>query len=516
MKKMLKNKELLIYILISIVVFLVCIFDLKEKLSLREVNNTNYYLMFTLVYLLLSLFIVIIRKRINKIIKNIPLLFVILSFTLGLIYLFFAPLFSGSDENTHFYRIYEISEGNILTDVNNNFIGSNLPESLINIYETSGGSSDQIRYGDILHIYNTPLNKSNRVKYGSTWQRWYSNTALYAPVQYIPQVIGVFIGRILNLPPFIIGNIGRLFNLLFYSIIGYYALRLIPKHKLFYLMILLCPNMLQCATTLGADAFTNIIFLLFISLILNIKYKEIKLNIKYKLLLAILSILLSVCKLVYFPVLLCLLLLNKKHFNSSKDNYIYKTIIILISLFLSLYWLSKTGYIFDITYYNEALQKKFIFSNIFEYIAIFIRTYLKYFFVYIEELFIGSRMYHSTLIIPSVFSYSYVIITILSLFKERIKNILSNKERILIFIISILILGLVSTALYLQCTAQFYQVGNNLIEGIQGRYFIPIIFLIPLIFNFKNIIKLKDETFINIIVFSSYIVFIYIFIRFVI
>jgi uncharacterized membrane protein len=58
---------------------------------------------------------------------------------------------------------------------------------------------------------------------------------------------------------------------------------------------------------------------------------------------------------------------------------------------------------------------------------------------------------------------------------------------------SIIVITLVCTAIYMQCTAQFHAVGNSTIIGIQGRYFIPIIMTIPIIINNKINNKMVDE-----------------------
>ena len=78
------------------------------------------------------------------------------------------------------------------------------------------------------------------------------------------------------------------------------------------MMILLSPNMLQCATTLSADAFTNVVFLLFVSLILKFTIENKKIS-KYNIMLMfILSIIIALCKIVYLPIVLLTLLIDSK------------------------------------------------------------------------------------------------------------------------------------------------------------------------------------------------------------
>ena len=95
-------------------------------------------------------------------------------------------------------------------------------------------------------------------------------------------------------------------------------------------------------------------------------------------------------------------------------------------------------------------------------------------------------MYHSQLIVSPLISFAYVATVVICLFSDKSSKELSNIKRLIIFLIGIMITGLISTAIYIQCTAQFYSVKNPTIEGIQGRYFIPVILLLPLIINIKK------------------------------
>lgn len=63
-------------------------------------------------------------------------------------------------------------------------------------------------------------------------------------MSYLPHTIGFIIAKFLALSPFLIGMIGRLFNLMAYIVLGYYALKILPKYKMFYFVILMSPNLI--------------------------------------------------------------------------------------------------------------------------------------------------------------------------------------------------------------------------------------------------------------------------------
>ena len=490
-KLCLNNKFNILLFMSIIICFTISFSDMRCKIVNNE-TASQHSLLLNLLFIgisiiLTAIIIFVIKKIKNKDFdKKIPKIFLITSIILGSVYMFLSPMFSGSDEHNHYYRIYEITEGVMRTPTSDT-VGSNLPESLSQAFIDAGNDNINIKYNSILKMLKIKLNKNERIQYGYTWNRQYNNTALYSPIQYAPHAIGFFIGKIFDFGPLTIGMLGRLFNLIAYIILGYLCLKIIPKSKLFYLLILLSPNMLQCATTLSADSFTNVIFLLFVALVLKFSYENKKITTLNEVVLFILSAVISLCKIVYLPAVFLILLIGREKFGNKKYNkLIYCTITIVFTVLISLLWIRSTNGVFNIAYDQSELQKHFILTNPFGYIIIFLRTIAIYIVKYIECLFVGTTMYHSQLQMPAIISFSYVAIVVLSLLKDNNKNKYSLVQKSLVGFIALAITGLAVTAIYVQCTAQFYKVANPTIEGVQGRYFIPVIMLIPLIFKIKE------------------------------
>ena len=86
----------------------------------------------------------------------------------------------------------------------------------------------------------------------------------------------------------------------------------------------------------------------------------------------------------------------------------------------------------------------------------------------------------------SILSIIYLILIFMTLFNEKSKMTISNKIKVLITVLIFIILILIGTALYVQFTSEWAGVGNLFITGIQGRYFIPICFLLIFIVNYKR------------------------------
>ena len=464
---------------------LLCIFTLSKKMISGMPIKLYCFSLMTAALFIVGLifgFRYLIRKE-----TKIERIFLYLGTVMGILFLLLSPFFTGSDEHNHFYRIYEITEGKIKTPTNN-YVGSVMPSSLSKMFALNStlgmNRNTTIKYSSIKKMMKIKLNKKKVSQYGTSNDNYYANTALYSPVSYIPHVIGVAIGKTFNLRPYFIGMLGRLFNLIFYLALGYIALKIIPKYKLFFLAILLSPNMMQLATTLSADAWTNIIVLLIISYVYRIYDSKKTIEIKDEIILFILCLIISLSKIVYLPIIGVLLLIKEKQFKKDKkEKVLYISIVFLICSAISLFWIMGTKEIFGIAYDNSHYQKTYILGHLFQYGLVIINTFFKHGLYYIECLFAGTMMYHAQLYLPPVISFAYVFLVIICFMDEKKKNTFTKGKRLGVMLLGIIIIGLISTAEYLQCTAQFFGVAYSTIEGIQGRYFIPIILLFPFMLN---------------------------------
>lgn len=133
-------------------------------------------------------------------------------------------------------------------------------------------------------------------------------------------------------------------------------------------------------------------------------------------------------------------------------------------------------------------QLKFILSNPLEYCMIIMRTLTQKGAQYIYQLCTGDElMCHAKTTIYPIVSYIVSICLLMSLFvNEDSKALEINTLRkvwtmLIMFGTSLLII----TAIYIQWTslAGIGKIGNEIILGIQGRYFIPVVALMIFAFN---------------------------------
>ena len=252
--------------------------------------------------------------------------------------------------------------------------------------------------------------------------------------------------------------------------------------------------LIQQATSVSADSIINSNIVLFISYVLYLTFNAKEMNIKNKIILSILSLLVVVSKNVYMPIIfLNLMLLTNKNINN-RNNKKYIIILIVTGIIIGiLTFLIGTTYkdvIIEIEGYdyNPKEQVLYILKNPIEFIKVVGRTirdeseYLYYSAFGTPLGFLNINVENK---LPIIF---YTFLLLMACFLEKNEKELTQNQKMLFCTIGIIIIALIFLAFYLMSTL----VADLSIKGIQGRYFIPIIllFLLPIIKK-ENYIKMK-------------------------
>lgn len=475
------NKKLVGYVLFCIVIAALYFFDFKNSQSFN-----NYKVCAIVAYCAFCIVLFVSFYFLNKFIalKKVPIhkKFFILALCFGALHLFLIPFLMGADEQGHFCRAYEISQGDLFTPIDDSGnVGNVLPSSL---KELKNVCNDDFKYTNLKNGLSIPLNQNETENY----KNYYISISLYSPVQYLPQAIGILFARILNFNVYWIGMMGRIFGFLFWLITCTYALKIMPIKKNFCMLLLLSPICIGYATTLSGDMMLNAMIILLISKICKFRYEKKILNKKDIILLGVICCIISLCKVVYFPIVFSIFFIPKECFKDRKKYYKVLAIIVLISIIISFAWFIYSNNNYLESYYNNAdLQKQFILHNPFRYVTIMCKTLLNYAVVYLTY---SSQVNIYPII--SVLLWGILACSLLNLNDTRLEK-LKRHEKMLVASIVLFTIILIFTAIYIQFTAMTVGVGNDLVEGIQMRYFLPLIIILPLIVN-KKICLIKDST----------------------
>lgn len=426
-------------------------------------------------------------------IKNTPLenLFVIIAFFFGLLYVFILPPFQSVDENYHFYRTYQISTGKFISQkispsanlINENSrVGDELPDSLSNYYNLYAPLIKNIDKKQTLENlkrdYNIHLEPENK-RFTA-----FANTSLYSPVCYISQLPGVILGKLLTDRLAVIYYLGRICNLIVYCILIYWAIRLIPFYKLPLFLLALMPMSLSLAASYTCDVAVFGLNFLWIALILKFiaaDNNSTNLKVKNRIIfgLIILSFLITLTKSYILLIPLCFLIpINS--FNNKKHYLIGLSCIIAAALFSGYIWYSAShGLTLNMndTVANSTGQIEFIKSHPIAYIGILLKTFI----IKTPRLIItmiGVLGWQDTVLDWSTYIL-YPILTYFAICSDGFKFELQRQQKY--FIALILLIGVVLT--YTSLYIMWSPVGNDVILGLNGKYFIPM--MLPLFLMFK-------------------------------
>ena len=309
-------------------------------------------------------------------------------------------------------------------------------------------------------------------------------------IGYLASGLGLAIGRLFKLPFSDLYRLGKLFNLILYIAVVYFAIKRAVIGKRIMLVIALMPTLMMTAVSYSRDATLNAFALLGMSYILSVFAEEDgQISWKDYLVFAISIYIVSAIKAIYAPLLLLILLIPKERFKDKKTRYIMKFGVLVIALLLVATFvlpvlLSTTagggsGEIAgDSRGGNTSVTKQlqFIFANIF--------TYAKMLLLSIQKNILDYTMGAGALgevghwgPIPST---NWLLLTMaVVVMTDRNQKNLKLIYKVAIVGLSFVIACFVWTSMYLS----FTEVGSPVIAGVQGRYFVPLVYPLMLVLN---------------------------------
>jgi uncharacterized membrane protein len=429
---------------------------------------------------------------------HIEVVFTITALVFGLFTIVALPPFQAPDEWNHFFRAYHVSEGNILAqkDIQTGSVGANLPKNLlITMLCVFYGIPHEPQYmpdlkaaiasgrttNEVLNPF-TPEKRANRlqvmkslfsIKLNPEGRAFisFANTARFSPAAYLPQAMGIALGRVVDASPVTLLYLSRLGNLLVWLLLVLMTIRITPVLKeMFFLVALLPSNILQVSSA-SADAMTNGLSFLFAALILKLALDpEARVRVGSIVPLGLLASLLAITKF-YIAIPLGALMIPHKKAGGKKRLLIMVTILLLAAFASAGLWLLATrGVIVPLKQNIDAsMQARQMLADPFGFAGVLWSTFTQNGLIYLGE-FVG-QMGHFPIRLPSVLLVGgWVTILFAAIFLNdglTLPKPLQREVALCTFGISTAIFVVLS---YLTWTP----VGATEIIGIQGRYFIPL------------------------------------------
>lgn len=404
-------------------------------------------------------------------------IFIAFVIPVGLIMMAVFPVGRVPDEVFHFARAYGVAHGSLVSDLTESGAGGSYysADVLAAVHWEKDLNYGMYRdnfaifaYGDNEEVFNV-----------------YTNTSQYPFLAYLPQAIGIKIGEIFKLPVLGLALFGRLFNFLFWVLLMYYAIKLIPFKKMSVLLVMFMPMMLQESISLSVDPIINGTTFLLFSYCLNMRYsRKDFVNNKDRIILAVLCLIVSLCKMVYLPVCLTLFLIPEHMFKTKKRKYLEIGLLAFLVVALVGIWtvVAMRYQLRPGDGVSAIEQIGFVLESPLRTIKVLIRTIAENAYVYMENLVCGPMGWFD-IPIDSICTMVMLCMLVMVCIMDNAGKKINNSEKTCMSVILLSTLALIFAAEYLTWTP----VGSMEISGVQGRYFIPL--LIPAFVIFNNRIK---------------------------
>lgn len=438
-----------------------------------------------------------------KYLKNPSCFFILYTAIVGLLYLFLTPPFQVADEQNHFFRAWQVSTGQFSAISHDNRLGGYVPKSFIELsyrYRPYAlNSYNRIERGTLKEARHIRLNAENQVFYDFT------NTALYSAFMYLPQGLGIGLGRMLRFEVLGVLYLGRLFNLLLFMLLGYKAMQLIPIKKWLFLVLITLPMTLAIQSSNSADVILHALSFLFLAFVLKLIYAGGEKYISYKqvVLMLLFATGFALSKLVYLPLIFLLFLVPVTKFSSYKSKYLIIGLVLLVG-FATAFFFKKGIDNRYIPYHNynqeyrfQTMLKKgvdvekqirFVLENPLFVTKAFVSSFTDQFRLMTNS-YIGRLGYFDIALPPWLVYLNYLVILLLSgLYVKSDKNIrLTFFHRLGFVLLPVVITFLIALSQYLS----WVEVGDDRVYPFQGRYFIPVL---PLFFlAISNLIRHRPK-----------------------
>lgn len=310
------------------------------------------------------------------------------------------------------------------------------------------------------------------------------------PLMYAPQAFGITLGRIFGANFVILFWLGRLANLLFYAACVSLAVRAAPRFRGLLGLTGLMPMALHQAASYSYDAFINGLALLLIALILRAMDRKERMGTREYLELLAVSMLMAPAKAVYTPILALMLLIPVQRFRSGKRKalmiaYLWAAALIAVAIFQlsgiryamnsgrkATNWQGSTNYTLS-----------YLAAHPGETIRVFLDT-LRTNLTEWPEQAVGSRLSGLSLQVTGWKITAYMILLLAAAQRSKENEIpVTGPERGMFFLAFAATVFLVMLTMLLNWTSQ----EQTLIQGIQGRYFIPVAPLLAMCLNNRMI-----------------------------
>lgn len=415
--------------------------------------------------------------------------FVVVALLFGILFVFLNPPFQSVNEDGHFLSAFVRSEGQIMPEKSGGEIGFMMPRSLIQTSKAfqniNFAAEEKISQQTVDNYAKIKLNKNERVFYNLPEYR-------FNPIAYIPNMAGITAGKIFNSNPLYLLWSSRIAGLVFYIIIVFFAIRIIPFFKGVLLLFAVSSMALYQAVSISPDSLSVSLSFLIFAMILKMTYNYGHIPVIDIIWLVIICFFHRFAGDGYYFIPFLILMVSKSKFKNPITYYLILAYFILLIFLPGLSWdaiLSNAGFTGGAQVRTDFMTDS---SKNLGY-------HLSHPFQTFGNIFMNIFSQGKSWLLGSFGNFGYagampsqflIVIHILVILTAALFN--GSKDIILTAKIKYtsLIIGIISLlAVMLVFLFSGSPVGSNVIYGLRGVYFIPVMpLLILVIYNnaFRN------------------------------
>lgn len=412
-------------------------------------------------------------------------IYLTLGLTFGMVFVLSLPPYTAPDEGTHISTTYAfVSE----------FLGEDPIFDETNHVISRGTDGDIGGEAQVSLVKFHDLYEAAKYPSGDMERDFARGGKLDVPFTcYLPQILGVLLGVLLKLSGFWTLYLGKVFAMLFFTMCIFFSIKLIPWGKMVIMTVALLPMSMELASSFSYDCVLNALCILFISYTLHLICKKDKVTWKDFLFLGIIICVIAPCKMFYFLIAGMLYLIPKEKYKSKKVYWMMNTGILVAGLavliimrfqFLTSHVGGATPSAIEDATVNYSIAT--ILGDIPHSISVLFNTAIIKSEFYYNSMW-GNQLGSLQVYIPTFVITSFVLVLftagVCTTREERVIYEPDAKFRLVNLGLSLLMFLGILAALWIGWTPVTYGV----IEGVQGRYFLP---FLPMVF-----LSMRNKTF---------------------
>ncbi|MFM5929938.1 MAG: DUF2142 domain-containing protein [Novosphingobium sp.] len=403
-------------------------------------------------------------------------LYLILAPILYLAFALLTPPFQTPDEPQHLFRAWQLSGGGIIAEKRGGAVGGDLPPGVLAAAEAELGTlAPHARRGINPRPWAERLSRATPVDADQPWVFGnFLGSAPYSPAGYGPQVLAVWTGKALGLSVETIVRLGRVLNAALALALIALAMRTLPMGRNVLLIVGLLPMTAACAGSFGQDGLVIGAAALLVATGLRAAFVR-PWTVRDGVQAAVLAAVLTLAKFVYLPLAAVGLFAGKRYRQLRSPGWRPAPMPLLATLAAGLLFMGWFALVSHLTVSMmpgrplPADQLRHMLANPLAFPTALAGTYdLPGLFQISMSLVKFGWLKVGPVATSWVFSMAAMLLVLLAGNGDGPR--LGPVWRLWLLVVCLGVVILVSFALYLGATV----LGGTFIEGLQGRYFIPI------------------------------------------